>query len=190
MDAMWHVACGSRPLCCRLVDSCTNCKMLFVLLAGIVPFTVSFRPRSFLPLSLPCTLSPSFSLTLLCLKHTFRQFTYFVKQPQLTDKQTDRQIETGRTFAWLGQFFHPFSFTYPPPPSHSFSSASSSSCCVCLLRRVAFLLLQSNCVLLFFNFFKLLLLFALSLVSLSSLSLFLSLPLSLPSCSVGKQIIC
>lgn len=114
MDAMWHVACGSRPLCCRLVDSCTNCKMLFVLLAGIVPFTVSFRPRSFLPLSLPCTLSPSFSLTLLCLKHTFRQFTYFVKQPQLTDKQTDRQIETGRTFAWLGQFFHPFSFTYPP----------------------------------------------------------------------------
>lgn len=110
MDAMWHVACGSRPLCCRLVDSCTNCKMLFVLLAGIVPFTVSFRPRSFLPLSLPCTLSPSFSLTLLCLKHTFRQFTYFVKQPQLTD----RQIETGRTFAWLGQFFHPFSFTYPP----------------------------------------------------------------------------
>lgn len=113
MDAMWHVACGSRPLCCRLVDSCTNCKMLFVLLAGIVPFTVSFRPRSFLPLSLPCTHSPSFSLSLLCLKHTFRQFTYFVKQPQLTDRQTDSRDRQNFRLAW--PLLPPLLFHLPTP---------------------------------------------------------------------------
>lgn len=172
---MWHVAvarCAAVLLTVALIAKC--CLFFLPALSrslshfGPVLFCLSLSLALFPPLSL--------SLSLLCLKHTFRQFTYFVKQPQLTDRQTDSRDRQPLLF-------------HLPPPSHSFSSASSSSCCVCLLRRVAFLLLQSNCVLLFFNFFKLLL-FALSLVSLSSLSLFLSLPLSLPSCSVGKQIIC
>lgn len=54
-----------RMLCSGLVDSCTNCKMLF----------------AHLPLSLCFYLSSSFFC--FCLLHTFGQFAYFVKQPQL-----------------------------------------------------------------------------------------------------------